>query len=130
MEELKKCPRCGEEFSQRAIGKITEKKYCSIVCRRRANAKYYYDLKKDTQEYKDKRKEYFKTWVAKNRKKFNLLCNENTKKYLKKKRKSAHKNNLCYRCFKPLSDKRFRSCESCRDKINKKYRLAKLKQNE
>ena len=52
------CPVCGKEFIQRAVGTVNERKFCSVSCRAKFNARVKYEFEKDNPEYKKKRKEY------------------------------------------------------------------------
>jgi len=109
----KKCLNCRIEITERAIGKSTEKKYCSPKCRNRANSKKNYLKWKDTPEFKANRLIKQRIWVEKNRAHFNDLCREKNKEYQKKKREEARTKGFCLSCFKVPAKEGFLRCERC-----------------
>ena len=89
--EVKLCQHCGKEISNEDP-RHKSRKFCSIKCNRRFFSLQRYHKIKDTKEYKDYRKEYFKTWLDKNRDKFNASMRKASLKYQKKKKEELNLN--------------------------------------
>jgi len=69
-KEVKKCEQCGMLIPSDSP-RYKARKFCSRRCNRRFfSLKRYYKIKNST-DYKDYRKEYYRGWVDKNRDKFN-----------------------------------------------------------
>lgn len=60
--------------------------YCDSRCRSQYLAMQRYNKIKDTSEYKQYRRKYFKSWRLKNREKFNSLVRPHSKAYQTRKR--------------------------------------------
>lgn len=129
--ENKKCPHCGADFvtKPRAI----PKKFCSEKCRTRYNSRIRYSLVKDTDEYKNYRKEYFPKWLDNNRSHFNDLCRDRSRIGAHNRYIERVKKGLCAYCggIKEEERKNKRICIACSKKAQvyeKRYRT-KLKSN-
>ena len=107
------CPICGKEFIQRAVGTINERKFCSVSCRAKFNARVKYEFEKDNPEYKQKRKEYFKKWRKENREHFNDLVREPNRIRSSENYKKFDKLGLCVRCGKERDNTNSKTCKKC-----------------
>jgi len=87
--KVKLCQHCGEEISKENP-RHKSRKFCSIKCNRRFFSLQRYHKIKDTKEYKDYRREYFKNWLDKNRDKFNASMRKASLKYQKKKKEELN----------------------------------------
>jgi len=74
-KEVKKCIQCDILISSNSP-RYKARKFCSRRCNRRYfSLKRYYKIK-NSEEYKDYRKEYYRDWINKNRDKFNDYMRE------------------------------------------------------
>ena len=127
--KTKPCPLCGKKFTLKGVGTINEKKFCSISCRTRFNAKVDYNLKKNNPEYKQKRKEYFKKWRLENREHFNDLVREPNRIKSFEKYHKFDALGLCVLCGKDRDNPKSKVCIKCY-KLRKKRRIKEgTKQN-
>ena len=112
-KKISKCLRCGKEFESRGSGKL-KKKYCSKLCGSRQYAIDYYQKVKDTKEYKQKRKVYFRKWLDKNRKHFNDSVRDISRINMRKQYNYRRANHLCVYCGSPNT--KGCSCDKCKIK--------------
>lgn len=84
-----KCLKCENEFEIKG----NRKKFCSEKCRQRYYSLKQYNKVKDTKEYKEKRREYFRKWLDNNREHFNDLVREHNKLAQRKRRAELKEKN-------------------------------------
>ena len=106
----KKCLRCNEVIP---VGERPNKIFCSRVCQTRYTSYQSYSRRKDTPEYKSKRKAYFDVWRARNKEHFNELMRKYNKKHQQDLRDARVKAGTCLSCGKERDDSRVH-CSKCR----------------
>jgi len=88
-KEVKRCIQCDRIIPSNST-RYKARKFCSRRCNRRHFSLKRYHKIKNSNEYKNYRKEYYREWVDKNRDKFNDYMREYMKdaapKYKKKKK--------------------------------------------
>ncbi len=111
--DTKPCPFCNKEFVTRGVGTVNERKFCSVTCRSRFNARVGYEFIKDNPEYKQKKKEYFSKWRKENREHFNDLVREPMRIKRKENYHKWDKLGLCTNCGKKRDNPNSKVCNKC-----------------
>lgn len=130
----KKCISCEKEFQT----ENETEEVCSRECRHREKSrlhqKGYYQKVKDTPEYKEKRKTYFRKWLEKagNREHFNDLCRDRSRQINARRREEWRQKEVCGHCGSDRDVPDRKSCAKCLARfrqygINKKEKEQALK---
>ena len=67
---------CVCSYCQKPFTTSRNKKFCSRACQTRFHANKSYNKRKDTPEYREKRRIYFQKWLSNNRAHFNEIMRE------------------------------------------------------
>jgi actin-related protein len=116
-EVNKICIECKNSFvTHRKRGE--PRRFCSDTCRTRHNSKKDYHKNKDSPEYKEYKRGYFKKWLDKNRTHFNEMLREPNRIRASERRIKWKEEGLCHKCGKEKIGN-YLTCLECRTKAQK-----------
>ena len=121
-ELMMKCLYCKGEVESKQ-DRIIPKKFCSRTCSMKYFSKQRYLRIKNTKEFKQERKKYFKKWLEKNREHFNDIVRPKARDYQNKKYHYRINNGLCIHCGGKIEKERLphRECFKCNKMIKEEY---------